>query len=204
MNTVVCEEMIKQKIEIISSIFKQKVDLEITILTKCFYQCFQHEFIKWALIIHKNHPKEFIDFTAKNAFTDAVLKLQEKASSGYLYDGNASIKTILFSFYRLTLLEHLQKAKRESHYHKKFINSLNNENHITASDTNDNEIHIKNLEKALDELDKADKQIIIWRHFDEKNLEEIASLLGIHKTSATNRLYRCMQRLRTALLQNTN
>jgi DNA-directed RNA polymerase specialized sigma24 family protein len=42
----------------------------------------------------------------------------------------------------------------------------------------------------------ADRQIIQWRHIEGRSGDEIAKLLDIKVESATNRIYRCMQRLR--------
>ena len=50
--------------------------------------------------------------------------------------------------------------------------------------------------QALAKMSAADRQIIQWRHIEEKSNDEIAGLLAIKVESATNRIYRCMQRLR--------
>lgn len=50
--------------------------------------------------------------------------------------------------------------------------------------------------KALAKMSVADRQIIQWRHIEEKSNDEIAALLAITVASATNRIYRCMERLR--------
>ena len=49
---------------------------------------------------------------------------------------------------------------------------------------------------ALAKMSAADRQIIQWRHIEEKSNDEIAGLLAITTASATNRIYRCLQRLR--------
>ena len=53
-----------------------------------------------------------------------------------------------------------------------------------------------NVMRALAKMSAADRQIIRWRHIEEKSNDEIAKLLAITVASATNRIYRCMQRLR--------
>ncbi|MFT3750781.1 MAG: sigma factor-like helix-turn-helix DNA-binding protein [Agriterribacter sp.] len=50
--------------------------------------------------------------------------------------------------------------------------------------------------RALEKMTAEDRQIIQWRHIEEKTSDEIAALLAIKVPSATNRIYRCMERLR--------
>jgi RNA polymerase sigma factor (sigma-70 family) len=139
-----------------------------------------------------------IEFAANNAFTDGVLKLKESASRGELYQSNASVKTVLFHYCRNMLLGHLTNEKRLIEKNKRVEHLFLDETAYNIAETG-NEVKEKrhaNVMRALAKMSAADRQIIRWRHIEEKSNDEIAKLLAITVASATNRIYRCMQRLR--------
>jgi RNA polymerase sigma-70 factor (ECF subfamily) len=123
-----------------------------------------------------------------------VLKFKESASRGELYKSNASVKTVLFHYCRNILLGYLTSEKRLAGKNKKLPD-------VIAYSTGETESEVKekrheHIMRALAKMSPADRQIILWRHIEEKSNDEIARLLAITVASATNRIYRCMQRLR--------
>jgi RNA polymerase sigma-70 factor (ECF subfamily) len=56
------------------------------------------------------------------------------------------------------------------------------------------------LRQALQQLDDDEREIILWRHFDQLRNQEIAQLLGITPAAANKRYIRALQRLRGLLL----
>src|SRR5262249_56352481 len=58
------------------------------------------------------------------------------------------------------------------------------------------------LARALEEMDAIDREVLILRHFDELSNNEVAELLGLQKTAASNRYVRALKRLK-AILSNT-
>ena len=196
MKTKPCQQLLT--IETISVAFQNnRQDISERIIS-CFYSCYRSLFIKWAKITYRHYPDDMIEFAANNAFTDAVLKLKESASRGELYKNNASVKTVLFHYCRNILLGYLTSEKRLAEKNKKLEPFFSDE--ITHN-TSETEFEMKerryeNVMHALAKMNAADRQIIQWRHMEERSNDEIARLLAITVASATNRIYRCMQRLR--------
>lgn len=196
MKTTACQELLN--IETISIAFKNNRRNISDRIISCFYSCYQSLFIKWAKITYKHYPADVIEFAANNSFTDGVLKLKESASRNELYQGKASVKTVLFHYCRNMLLGHLTNEKRLAEKNKKLEPLFSHETgHHTGEMENDvKENRHEDIMRALAKMSVADRQIIQWRHIEEKSNDEIAALLAITVGSATNRIYRCMQRLR--------
>ncbi|MFT3945333.1 MAG: sigma-70 family RNA polymerase sigma factor [Agriterribacter sp.] len=185
-------------INTISSAFKHnQQDISNQIITY-FYSCYRPLFIKWAKITYTHYPADTIEFAADNAFTDAVLKLKEAAVRDELYQSNASVKTILFHYCRNMLLGHLTNEKRQAEKNRKLQSLFSDETGYTPGESEEEvkEQQHRHIMQALAKMPDADRQIIQWRHIEERSPDEIAILLAIKVPSATNRIYRCMQRLK--------
>jgi RNA polymerase sigma factor (sigma-70 family) len=199
-----CEQFLKNNLNKIAEIFKSNIKQDADKIISCFYSCFKDAFIKWTLVMYNRYPEDFINFISDISFTDGILKFTEKAAAGDIYDSNTTIKTVLFSFYRNKILENLQKEKRLLEKNKKYTPAYKEE--TLEKDNEEYALREKRysiLELALAKMEPTDRQIIIWRHLEEKSCDEIADLLAINKESATNRIYRCMQRLRS-LTENSD
>jgi RNA polymerase sigma-70 factor (ECF subfamily) len=55
------------------------------------------------------------------------------------------------------------------------------------------------LQEALNEMDPLDREVLTLRHFEELSNSETARVLGIQKSTASNRYVRALQRLRKVL-----
>jgi RNA polymerase sigma-70 factor (ECF subfamily) len=55
------------------------------------------------------------------------------------------------------------------------------------------------LQEALNGMDPIDREILALRHFEELGNSEVASVLGLTKTAASNRYIRALKRLREIL-----
>ena len=55
------------------------------------------------------------------------------------------------------------------------------------------------VQAALESLDPLDREILTLRHFEELGNNEVAELLGLQKSAASNRYVRALGRLREAL-----
>ena len=58
---------------------------------------------------------------------------------------------------------------------------------------------LSQVEAALDSLDPLDREILTMRHFEELSNTEVAQLLGLQKSAASNRYVRALARLKEAL-----
>jgi RNA polymerase sigma-70 factor (ECF subfamily) len=55
------------------------------------------------------------------------------------------------------------------------------------------------LQDVLNAMDPLDREVLTLRHFEELSNGEVAQVLGLTKTAASNRYIRALQRLREAL-----
>ncbi len=201
MTTTDCETILKSNITALSNSFSDTLSGLGEKIVSCFFLCYKVIFVNWAVVMYKGYDKNYMQYNADNAFTDAVVKFKDAAVDGKLYEGTASLRTILFQYFRYTLLSILQSERRqqgkEENYGK--IMDINNQTFIENEDVIKKEAMFAKLDDALNKMNPTDKQIIIWRHLEEKPCDEIARLLDISKEAATNRIYRCMERLRNLI-----
>lgn len=59
----------------------------------------------------------------------------------------------------------------------------------------------RDLERVLAEMDPIDREVIALRNFEELDNSEVAELLGIQPTAASNRYVRAIKRLKEILAQ---
>ena len=57
----------------------------------------------------------------------------------------------------------------------------------------------KYLEKALDSLDMDEKMLVIMYYYEERDLDEIATIAGLTKTNTKVKLYRARKKMLTVL-----
>jgi RNA polymerase sigma-70 factor (ECF subfamily) len=55
------------------------------------------------------------------------------------------------------------------------------------------------LQEALDAMDPTDREVLALRHFEELSNSEVAAVLGLTKTAASNRYVRALRRLKEIL-----
>lgn len=61
------------------------------------------------------------------------------------------------------------------------------------------EERLTRLREALDSMDEMDREVLALRHFEELGNNEVADILGIQKTAASNRYVRALKRLKQVL-----
>jgi RNA polymerase sigma-70 factor (ECF subfamily) len=55
------------------------------------------------------------------------------------------------------------------------------------------------IERALEEMDEIDREVLLLRHFEELTNKETAAVLGIQENAASNRYVRALGRLKGLL-----
>jgi RNA polymerase sigma-70 factor (ECF subfamily) len=55
------------------------------------------------------------------------------------------------------------------------------------------------LQEALNAMDPTDREVLALRHFEELSNGELAAVLGLTKTAASNRSIRALKRLKEIL-----
>ena len=74
------------------------------------------------------------------------------------------------------------------------VGSLTSPSHVAMREERQ-----KHLRAALDGMDEIDREVLALRHFEELNNNEVAQILGIRKTAASNRYVRALKRLKQVL-----
>lgn len=197
MNNKTCEQLLNM--ETISAAFKNKQDELSDKIVSCFFSCYKAIFLAWAKITYERHSQETILFAAENAFSDGIMRLKEDAIKGKLYKDRATVKTVLFTYCGFVLLGSLKTEQRLAEKNKKLATILDSRNEYDPFE-NEEETHaarVQILTKALSKMSAEERKIIRWRQIEKKSNDEIAALLAIKVPSATNRIYRCMNKLKT-------
>ena len=203
MCTAECKQALNNTVENIIQYFLDKEESQCQKIVSCLYYCCKEEFVKWAAITYrKKYPGKFIASVSEMAFTDAIVIFSEKAAAGKIYQDKASIRTILFGFFRFQLLYHIQQEKRLSQ--KKDRYAIENIEGVKDTDEEKKEMELlyKMLEKALGEMEANQRRAILLRHIEGKKYDEIAAILAINTNSAINHIYRCMKNLRNLVHSN--
>ena len=58
------------------------------------------------------------------------------------------------------------------------------------------------LQRALDGMDPIDREVLVLRHFEELGNNEVAEILGLQKSAASNRYIRALARLKRILAED--
>lgn len=76
--------------------------------------------------------------------------------------------------------------------------------HLLASRTSPSRAAMRaelasSLEDVMEQLDEIDREVLVLRHFEELTNNEVAEVLGLQKSAASNRYVRALMRLREKL-----
>lgn len=115
----------------------------------------------------------------------------------------------LLNIHRRHLNAEKRDVRRELSIHQTYIpqaSSVSIAGHLIGNDSSASNRVIRaelrsKLRKTLDSMDEIDREIIALRHFEELSNVQIAEVLMISKTAASNRYIRAMARLKTILDQ---
>ena len=55
------------------------------------------------------------------------------------------------------------------------------------------------LQEAINSMDELDREVLALRHFEHLTNKEVAEVLGLQKSAASNRYVRALERLREIL-----
>jgi RNA polymerase sigma factor (sigma-70 family) len=199
-----CEHILKSTPSEVVEGFKNASSFFVEKIIGCIYGCYQKVFVGWACVAYNKFGTDKIYFISNTAFTDGLLKFTEDAKANKLYNSNAKLKTVLHSYFNMTLLGLLQTENRLTDKEDKYKKDTGIANAFLENEALlYSEQKYKALEIALNKMEPMDKQIIVWRQIEEKTPDEIATVLGISKEAASNRIYRCMLRLKILIEKPT-
>ncbi len=134
---------------------------------------------------------------AEEISQDAFIKAYQSLAS---FKGKAKFSSWLYRIVYNTAISRLrqQPAGRVSLDEPNISDTLyleSKENYDTLSADE----RKKYLEKALDSLDRDEKMFVILYYYEEKDLDEIASIAGLTKTNTKVKLFRARKKMLTVL-----
>jgi RNA polymerase sigma-70 factor (ECF subfamily) len=112
---------------------------------------------------------------------------------------------ILIDVHRRHLIAKARNANLELAAHQGlFANSGSMASQLAADMTSPSHAAVRSemlaeLREAFDRMDPIDREVLALRHFEELGNNEVAAILGIQKSAASNRYVRALRRLRTQL-----
>jgi RNA polymerase sigma factor (sigma-70 family) len=194
MCTTVCEHLLNSYTIVVMEQLKKDEEAFLQQSAECFYSCLREKYREQTRYNYRQYHSDKMLFIADSAFTDAVLTFRRKAIEGKLFDGEARLKTVFYRYFYFTLLAHIKKEKKDLDNTIRMAESTQPQQNNDFQQFNEDRINL--LHRALSRLNKKDQEIITWRHLELKPIDEIAQKLAINKDSASNRVYRCMERLK--------
>ena len=134
---------------------------------------------------------------AEEISQDAFIKVYQSLAS---FKGKAKFSSWLYRIVYNTAISKLrqQPAGRVSLDEPNISDTLyleSKENYDTLSADE----RKKYLKKALDSLDRDEKMFVILYYYEEKDLDEIASIAGLTKTNTKVKLFRARKKMLTVL-----
>lgn len=134
---------------------------------------------------------------AEEVSQDAFMKAYQSLTS---FKGNAKFSSWLYRIVYNTAISKLRKqpAGRISLDETNIPDTLYTESKKTYETLSEGE-RKKYLEKALDSLDRDEKMFVILYYYEERDLDEIATIAGLTKTNTKVKLYRARKKMLTVL-----
>lgn len=161
-------------------------------------------FPKVSSFVLKNNGDEA---QAKDIFQEAFVSTWKNIKGGRLNgDENVNLEGYLFRIAKNKWMDHL----RSSNYKKTIsANSTLRQTSFQEEDTTESdereELKKKNaLMAALNRLGNECKTVLQLFYFERKSMDTISKELNITSSSARNKKYRCMEKLRTLSLEIKN
>lgn len=179
-----------------TEIFQQLQSGHSAVQEKAFRYLYQNYFgLVESLIVSNKGTKE----DAADIFHDGLIVLFHQVKAGKFREGS-SLKTYLYSICRNLWLMKLRRQKKEIRLEEKHENMLV-EDHIFQ--TLEQTERKKLLVKILGELKEGCRQILDLYYFQKMKMRQIRQHLNLASDQvAKNKKSRCMQHLRTKVMQN--
>lgn len=143
----------------------------------------------------------------QEVYLDAVQRLD-----GFIQDPQVPFRVWLRQVAGQTLINvhrrhlHAQKRNAALEANRRFpqASSVSLAAHLIGHLTSPSQAAMKSelaeqLERALEEMDEMDREVLVLRHFEELSNQETAAILGLQKAAASNRYMRALKRLKVIL-----
>ena len=130
---------------------------------------------------------------ANDLAQEAILKAYLHCAS---FEGNAKLQTWIF---RIAYNEYLNEQNRYWNTHRVAIDSYEEVDTQLADEQTDSQFRYEPLYRAIDQLPKQEKVIVILYYLEEKSIREIARITDISEGNIAVILFRARKRLKTIL-----
>ena len=130
---------------------------------------------------------------ANDLAQEAILKAYLHCAS---FEGNAKLQTWIF---RIAYNEYLNEQNRYWNTHRVAVDSYEEVDTQLADEQTDSQFRYEPLYRAIDQLPKQEKVVVILYYLEEKNIREIARITDISEGNIAVILFRARKRLKTIL-----
>ena len=130
---------------------------------------------------------------ANDLAQEAILKAYLHCAS---FEGNARLQTWIF---RIAYHEYLNEQNRYWNTHRIAVDSYEEVDTQTADEQTDSQFRYEPLYRAIDQLPKQEKVVVILYYLEEKSIREIARITDISEGNIPVILFRARKRLKTIL-----
>ena len=133
------------------------------------------------------------DELANDLAQEAILKAYLHCAS---FEGNAKLQTWIF---RIAYNEYLNEQNRYWNTHRVAVDSYEEVDTQLADEQTDSQFRYEPLYRAIDQLPKQEKVVVILYYLEEKSIREIARITDISEGNIAVILFRARKRLKTIL-----
>ena len=130
---------------------------------------------------------------ANDLAQEAILKAYLHFAS---FEGNAKLQTWIF---RIAYNEYLNEQNRYWNTHRVAVDSYEEVDTPLADEQTDSQFRYEPLYRAIDQLPKQEKVVVILYYLEEKSIREIARITDISEGNIAVILFRARKRLKTIL-----
>lgn len=130
---------------------------------------------------------------ANDLAQEAILKAYLHCAS---FEGNAKLQTWIF---RIAYNEYLNEQNRYWNTHRIAVDSYEEVDTQLADEQTDSQFRYEPLYRAIDQLPKQEKVVVILYYLEEKSIREIARITDISEGNIAVILFRARKRLKTIL-----
>ena len=130
---------------------------------------------------------------ANDLAQEAILKAYLHCAS---FEGNAKLQTWIF---RIAYNEYLNEQNCYWNTHRIAVDSYEEVDTQLADEQTDSQFRYEPLYRAIDQLPKQEKVVVILYYLEEKSIREIARITDISEGNIAVILFRARKRLKTFL-----
>lgn len=133
------------------------------------------------------------DELANDLAQEAILKAYLHCAS---FEGNAKLQTWIF---RIAYNEYLNEQNRYWNTHRVAVDSYEEVDTQLSDEQTDGQFRYESLYRAIDQLPKQEKVVVILYYLEEKSIREITRITDISEGNIAVILFRARKRLKTIL-----